>query len=172
MDCLLMRHGIAVEPEDWSGLDETRPLTDEGKKKVRLVARGLAALGVTPTHLIASPLKRAQETAQLVRISLCPAVTITVSQALEPGSSPLVFTTFLATLPESSVVLCVGHEPLLGTLASYFLCGHTSHHFPMKKAGVGFIHMPTLPRAGEGTLRWWCTPAQLRGLAQTERDND
>ena len=66
MDCLLMRHGVAVEMEGWSGIDETRPLTDEGRTQVRLVTQGLSAMSVIPTHLISSPLYRAQETAELV----------------------------------------------------------------------------------------------------------
>jgi phosphohistidine phosphatase len=172
MDCLLMRHGIAVEMEEWSGLDDTRPLTEEGKKKVRQVAKGLAAMGVAPTHLFTSPLTRAQETAKLVRTILCPAVTITLCKALEPGSSPQFLSTFLRTVPDHSVVLCVGHEPLLGATAGYWLNGHASQRYPMKKAGAGLIHLPSTACAGEGFLRWWCTPTQLRVLGQAGKDKD
>lgn len=172
MDCLLMRHGVAVETEEWSGLDDTRPLTGEGKQKVRQVAKGLAAMGISPTHLFTSPLTRAQETAELVRTILCPAVTITVCKALDPGSSPQVLSTFLRTIPDHSMVLCVGHEPLLGTTAGYWLNGHASQSYPMKKAGVGFIHLPSPIRAGEGLLRWWCTPTQLRALRNAHKDDD
>jgi phosphohistidine phosphatase len=165
MDCLLMRHGVAVDMEDWSGFDETRPLTDEGRTQVRLVAQGLSAMRVSPTHLISSPLCRALGTAELVRASLCPSVTMIVCDALKPDSSPEILTAFLQTIHASAAILCVGHEPLLGTTAGYWLTGHISHSYPMKRGGVGLIHMPATPQIGEGLLRWWCTPAQLSSLS-------
>lgn len=171
MDCLLMRHGIAIEIEEWSGLDNTRPLTEQGKQKVGQVAKGLAVMGLAPTHILTSPFTRAQETAAIVRAILSPSVTLTVCTALEPDSSPEQIMTVLRTLPEQSMVLCVGHEPLLGTMGGYLLNGHTSRSYPMKKAGVGLIHLPSLPQAGEGLLRWWCTPAQLRALGLTTADH-
>ncbi len=172
MDCLLMRHGIAVDMEDWPELDGTRPLTDQGRKKVRQVAQGLAAMGLTPTHLFTSPLTRARETAAIVNVILCPSVTISLCKALEPGSTPQSLATFLRTLPDRSVVLCVGHEPLLGTMGGYLLSGNASGNYPMKKAGVGLIHLPGPARAGEGLLHWWCTPAQLRALGQAKKDHE
>jgi phosphohistidine phosphatase len=168
MDCLLMRHGVAVEMEGWSGIDETRPLTNEGRTQVRLVAQGLSAMSVSPTHLISSPLCRAQETAELIRASLCPSVTMIVCDALKPDSSPEILTAFLQTIHASAVILCVGHEPLLGTTAGYWLTGHISHSYLMKRAGVGLIRMPSTPQIGEGLLRWWYTPAQLITLSHID----
>lgn len=168
MDCLLMRHGMAVEMEEWSGLDETRPLTDTGRMQVRLVAQGLAAQGVIPTHLLSSPLRRAQETAELVHAILCPSVTMILCNALKPESSPQALTAFIQTIDASAVILCVGHEPLLGATAGYWLTGQISHSFPMKRAGAGLIHMPSTPRGGEGLLRWWCAPAQLSNPGQID----
>lgn len=161
MDCLLMRHGVAVEMDEWAGPDETRPLTDQGRAQVRLVAQGLSAAGIIPTHLLASPFRRAQETAELVQAILCPSVAMITCDALKPESSPQILTTLLQTIRIPGVILCVGHEPLLGMTASYWLNGHISHSYPMTRAGVGLIHMPSTPRSGEGVLRWWCTPAQL-----------
>ncbi|SPP66227.1 SixA phosphatase family protein [Nitrospira lenta] len=170
MDCVLMRHGIAVEIGEWSDRDETRPLTDQGRKKVRQVAKGLAAMELAPTHLFTSPLTRARETAAIINTVLCPSVTISVCKALEPGSTPQFLTAFVRTLPEHSVILCVGHEPLLGTMAGYLLSGQVSRNYPMKKAGVGLIHLPGQARAGEGLLHWWCTPTQLRALGQARKN--
>jgi len=172
MDCLLMRHGIAIDMEEWSDLDDTRPLTDQGKKKVRQVAKGLAVMGLAPTHLFTSPLTRARETAAIVNAILCPSVTMSLCNALEPGSTPQFLTTFLRTLPDHSVVLLVGHEPLLGATGGYLLSGQSSRNYPMKKAGVGLIHLPGPARAGKGLLHWWCTPTQLRALGQAAKDKD
>jgi phosphohistidine phosphatase len=38
MDCLLLRHGIAVERDEWKGADADRPLTEQGAKRVAQVA--------------------------------------------------------------------------------------------------------------------------------------
>ena len=120
------------------------------------------------SHLISSPLYRAQETAELVRASLCPSVTMIVCNALKPDSSPEILTAFLQTIHASAVILCVGHEPLLGTTAGYWLTGHISHSYLMKRAGVGLIRMPSTPQIGEGLLRWWYTPAQLITLSHID----
>ena len=44
MNCILVRHGIAVEPDEWEGTEENRPLTNKGKRHIRQAAEGLAAL--------------------------------------------------------------------------------------------------------------------------------
>ena len=51
MDCVLLRHGIAVERDEWEGPDGDRPLTEHGAKRVRQVAAGLSRLDVQPTHV-------------------------------------------------------------------------------------------------------------------------
>lgn len=169
MDCILMRHGIAAEPESWTGSDETRPLTVQGKKKVRQAAAGLAAMGLAPTHLLSSPLTRAKETAKLLRTVLCPSLPLIECEQLVPGSSPHQLAAVLADLPAEAVVLCVGHEPLMGRAASYLLTGQLLDSFPMKKAGAAFIHFDGNVAAGQGLLRWWCQPSQLRMVRKDTR---
>ena len=71
MDCVLVRHGSAVERDEWEGSDADRPLTERGAKRVAQVAAGLSRLGVQPTHVVSSPLIRAIETAKIVRDPEC-----------------------------------------------------------------------------------------------------
>ena len=87
MDCLLMRHGLAVNMEKWSGSDETRPLLEQGKQNIRRVAEGLAMMGLAPTYILTSPFTRAMETAALVRQILCPSIPLAISTTLKPGAS-------------------------------------------------------------------------------------
>ena len=70
MDCLLLRHGIAVERDEWEGSDADRPLTERGAKRVMRVAAGLNRLDVQPTHVFSSPLIRAIETAKIAHRAL------------------------------------------------------------------------------------------------------
>jgi len=58
MDCILLRHGIAVDREDWKGQEAQRPLTPKGTEKTREVVSGLCRLGLAPTHLFSSPFVR------------------------------------------------------------------------------------------------------------------
>lgn len=166
MECILVRHGIAVEPEEWEGSEENRPLTEKGKKRVRQAAAGLVALACKPTHLFSSPYVRAYDTARLIRTIVCPSLKVETREELAAGSTPEQIVSLLRSLPSESVVLCVGHEPLLGETAGLLLCGKPISNFPMKKAGAALIHFPVHAKAGQGLLGWWLQPAQLRALGK------
>lgn len=164
VDCLLFRHGIAVEPDEWDGAEARRPLTEKGKRRVRQAADGLAAMDIAPTHLLCSPFTRAQMTARIIRSRLCRSVTLETADALAVGSTPEQLLARLSAMPLDAVVLCVGHEPLLGDIAAVLLCGRAEAGFALKKAGAALIHLPDGVAAGRGLLRWWLLPAHLRSL--------
>jgi phosphohistidine phosphatase len=166
MDCLLIRHGIAVPPDEWEGEEDKRPLTSKGKKRVLRAAAGLATLECTPSHLFSSPLVRALETARLIQSVLCPSIKIETCDELTPDSTPERILAFLASLQPESIVACVGHEPLLGETAAFLLCGKALRNFPFKKAGASLIHLPGTLKPGHGILRWWLEPMQLRALGK------
>ena len=166
MDCLLMRHGIAVESEEWDGAKEGRPLTKKGKTRVRQAAAGLAALAYKPTRLFSSPFLRAYDTARLVRAEVCPPLRIETRHELAGGASAGLILSFLRSIHPESTVICVGHEPLLGELAGILLCGQSISGLSFKKAGAALIHLPEGPKPGQGILRWWLHPRQLRALGK------
>ena len=166
MDCLLMRHGIAVESEEWDGAEEDRPLTPRGKTRVRQAASGLAALGCTPTRLFSSPFVRAYDTAKLLRAVVCPTLKIETRNELAVGASPEQILSFLCSIQTEPLVICVGHEPLLCEVAGILLCGQSTPGLSFKKAGAALIHLPDGPKPGQGLLRWWLQPRQLRALGE------
>ena len=166
MDCVLVRHGSAVERDEWEGSDADRPLTERGAKRVAQVAAGLSRLGVQPTHVVSSPLIRAIETAKIVRRSLRVHAAVQIVDALLPDAPPNRLLAILHDLPPESCVLCVGHEPQLGMAASVFLSGRATPSFPLKKAGACLIELSIPPKPGQGVLRWWLTPSQLRVLGK------
>ena len=88
MDCILVRHGIAVERDEWEGADADRPLTDRGAKRVEQVAAGLKWLDVQPTHIFSSPLVRAVETARIVQTTFALRASIKRVEELLPGAEP------------------------------------------------------------------------------------
>jgi phosphohistidine phosphatase len=165
MDCILFRHGIALDRQDWDGQEALRPLTPEGKKKTRKALAGLRRIGVVPTHIFSSPLARALETAQLARQTFAMRGDILIRDALLPDAPPDELLAVLAALPEDACVICVGHEPHLGAVACVMLFGKTDGGLALKKAGSCSVSFDAKPRAGRGTLNWWLTPVQLRTLA-------
>jgi phosphohistidine phosphatase len=168
MDCVLFRHGIAVEREEWDGPDTDRPLTERGVKRVSQVAAGLKWLEIQPTYIFSSPLVRALETADILQASLSiPSVVKRVDDLL-PDANPERLLAAFRDLPPECTVVCVGHEPHLGFAASMMLSGKPSSAFPFKKAGAGLIELSSPPKIGRGILRWWMEPGQLRALGKKQ----
>ena len=166
MHCVLVRHGIAVEREEWDGHDEERPLTERGAKGVSQVAAGLLWLDVTPTYIFSSQLVRAIETADILQASLSIPSAIKRVEELLPDANPERLLALFRDLPPECSVLCVGHEPHLGLAASVMLAGKPSTAFPFKKAGACMIELASPPKIDRGVLRWWLEPGQLRALGK------
>jgi phosphohistidine phosphatase len=89
-----------------------------------------------------------------------------VVDELLPDASPHRLLSILRKLPPESCVLCVGHEPQLGMAASVFLSGRVSTSFPLKKSGACLIELSLPAKPGQGILRWWLTPGQLRAMGK------
>ena len=166
MDCVLLRHGIAVERDEWEGLEAERPLTERGAKRVAQVAAGLNRLGVQPTHVLSSSLIRAIETAEIVHRSLRVRSVVQIVAELLPDAPPDRLLSILHDLQPETCVLCIGHEPQLGMAASFMLSGRATASFPMKKAGACLIELSLPVKSGRGVLRWWLTPSQLRSMGR------
>lgn len=166
MDCILVRHGIAVEPDEWEGAEENRPLTEKGKRRARQAAEGLAALDCKPTHLFTSPFVRAYDTARLVRAVVCPTLKVEAREELAAGAKPEPLIELFRTLPIDAVVVCVGHEPQLGEVVSLLLCGKALPNFPLKKSGAALVESEGVMNPGQGRLCWWLRPMQLRTIGK------
>lgn len=163
----LMRHGIAADREPGGAADDAkRPLTLEGKLKLRGIAKGLKRLGVGWDWVISSPLKRAVETADVVVEELGAAAPRDLCEALVPGDgSAHKVIAFLAQHPERSRVLLVGHEPSLSELASELLGAEHDARLAFKKGGCCLIAYDEFPSPkSPGLLEWWLTPRLLRKL--------
>jgi phosphohistidine phosphatase len=166
MDCVLLRHGIAVERDEWEGPDTDRPLTERGAKRVAQVAAGLNRLGLQPTHVLSSPLIRAIETTKIVHRLLRVRPAVQIIDELLPDAPPDRLLSILHDFQPEACVLCIGHEPQLGMAASFMLSGRATASFPMKKAGACLIELPMPVKPGRGVLRWWMTPSQLRTMGK------
>lgn len=164
MECILFRHGIAVERADWDGEEGLRPLTPKGVEKTREAAAGLRRLELEPGFLWTSPLTRAFDTAKIIRQMLSPRLELQAQEALLPEASPDKLLSLLMSLPSDATVICVGHEPHLGETAGLLLFGKPAAGLSFKKSGACCLRFRETPKAGRAELRWWMGPSQLRSL--------
>jgi phosphohistidine phosphatase SixA len=83
MRLYFMRHGRAVEPDEWQGPEAERPLTEAGREEVRVAAFGLRWLDLKMDDIYTSPYARAADTAGLV--SMVTGAPISRAEELTPG---------------------------------------------------------------------------------------
>ncbi len=164
MYLVIVRHGLAGTREAFaeSGKpDALRPLTSEGARKVRRVARGLQTMVPHIDVLATSPLTRARQTADIVaeRFELGPIET----DALVPDAAFTNFETW-AKAVQADVLAIVGHEPHLSGLVGWLVSADGSASAMLKKGGACMIAFDARPRRGAGTLLWLMTPGPLRRL--------
>jgi len=166
MDLLVIRHGIAEDRDAFaaSGTDDAlRPLTDEGRRKMRQVARGLTTLVPALDLLASSPLVRARQTADLLAKAYS-GLPVTEITQLEPDQPPEAFAEWLRGQSRRGAVAAVGHEPLLGCIVSLFLAERAQSFIELKKGGACLVGFPDRVEPGAGVLRWALTPGALRDL--------
>jgi phosphohistidine phosphatase len=158
MEIWLLRHA-AAEDRSSSGRDADRTLTEDGHKRARDVARGLAALEPGIELVLTSPFARARQTAEPVARALKLSGSMRETSSLEPDRDP---EEILAEVREEKVeaVLLVGHEPHLGALLGRLLFGKPGGpSIPMKKAAVARLEWGG---SGEAALKA-LLPARILG---------
>jgi phosphohistidine phosphatase len=163
MDLLVLRHGEAGRSSPSPG-DSKRPLTDEGKQEIIDLSYGIKSLEIKPDYILASPLIRAKQTAEIVAKSLKYKGKIEEVNALKPEGSRLEFYSILSKLKQDSVVLVVGHEPYLSEMISEGI-SQSDCRINLKKAGLARIRVLSILPNLKGELRWLLTPKILKKLA-------
>lgn len=167
MKLLLIRHAIAEERESFARTgkeDRLRPLTDEGRKKMKQAAKGLRAMVPEIELLATSPLTRAAQTAAILDSVYGDVKEVEIKE-LSPEATPERFLRWLRK-QKADTVAAVGHEPSLSLIASWLLTGQERRVIALRKGGACLIDFPDGVDAGAGTLLWALTPAQLRALAE------
>ena len=166
MRLLLIRHAIAEEREDFArtGKDDgLRPLTGEGRKKMKQAARGLRALVPEIDRLATSPLTRAAQTGAILD-AVYGGLDVVEIKELSPETTPEAFFRWLRK-QKGDLIGAVGHEPSLGQILGWLLTGTGRRLFAFRKGGACLLELGDEPAGGTATLLWALTPAQLRTLA-------
>jgi phosphohistidine phosphatase len=166
MRVLLFRHGIAHDRSDPAcPADADRALTDEGRRKTRRAAKGLAVIGCRPTRILTSPYLRARQTAEIVAevLGIAPE-RVTTTEALLPEAAPYaIFHALHAFTGTDEELLCAGHAPHLDRALALAITGGRVPVTSLKKAGAALLELEDLPRP-HGELVWLVPPKMLGEL--------
>ena len=158
MELYLMQHGPNLAKDQ----DPEEGLSPEGIEVVQAAAQALAKLGLTLDALVASPKKRAQETAALVAKAIGyggEVITTKKVKAMAPTGDTLAF---LAGLEGKKRVLIAGHLPSLALLASQILSAGQGGEVAFERGGVCRIDVEDVAQA-RGKLIWYLPPV-ITGL--------
>lgn len=158
----LVRHGIAIDRDDPKCPEEAeRYLTEEGIKKTREVARGVAALIDVPEILLSSPYVRAWQTAELFAEAFKLAKQkIRKTELLLPGSDVASLFRELAKHKDAESAMCFGHAPHVDEVIAAVLRSKRDGT-GLKKAGVACLDLSRVAPPS-GILSWLAPPKLLR----------
>lgn len=157
----LIRHGLAGERGTYPNDDE-RPLTLEGKKKTRQVAKRLRDLEISFDLMLTSPLVRARQTAEiLLEVGLTHE--LETADFLAHGGTIDTWLEWLMTWnrPAQARLALVGHEPDLSAWAEQLLWGEARGVLVLKKAGVAGLTLPDQGLAIGNCSLFWLAPPRL-----------
>lgn len=156
MQIYLLRHGIAEDAKP-GGPDAERPLTGEGRDKLRRVLKRARTADLDPSLILSSPYRRAVETAAVAAEVLGYKGEIVRTQALVPEASPFDAWEEIRKRKDERAILLASHEPLMSSVAA-FLLDSPALRVEMKKAALVRIDCDRFgPKAG-GVLKWMLTP--------------
>jgi phosphohistidine phosphatase len=163
---LVVRHGIAESRETFalSGRnDEHRPLTIDGRRRMKQGVAGLHTMVSDPGELWSSSLTRAVQTAELLSLEYDRPSHETY--VLRPEARPEAWLDWFRGIRSNDVCI-VGHNPHLSSLITWLLAGDFRPAVELKKGGVALLEFGEdgPAAAGGAVLNWMVTPAQLRTL--------
>jgi phosphohistidine phosphatase len=163
----ILRHALAAQRGAGGfAKDADRPLTPEGRQKLRRVARAMVKLELDIDLIVSSPFVRARQTAELVADALQLRDKLQFSDHLSPEGKPDQLIHDLKQIhPVPDGVLLVGHEPYLSKLVSLLVAGTPNLSLTLKKAGLGKLTVTGLTAGRCAILEWLLTPKQLGLIA-------
>ncbi|HEX4911683.1 MAG TPA: histidine phosphatase family protein [Permianibacter sp.] len=148
---ILLRHGQA---EPYRLDDASRALVAQGEAQVARSAAFLAAQGYVPTALLASPYRRAQQSAECIQQQLALSQPISRESLLVPDADVVQTGALLAATleslmagPQRPVLLAASHMPLVASLRGYFVGAERGFQ-------TGALCVIERHQAGAGLIDW------------------
>lgn len=162
MRCYFLRHGIAVDPESWSGNDFDRPLTRDGRDRMESEAKAIERLGLDLECIVTSPLLRARQTAEVVAKRLDIESKLIEDQRLAGGFDLERLGAILTAHAATESIMLVGHEPSMSVTIGRAI-GNAS--VELKKAALAGVELRDAT-ATAGTLICLIPPKVLVSLGK------
>ncbi len=138
-------------------------MTEDGISRFQNVVAGLKELKVEVGLILASPLLRARQTADLLSKGLDHHPPVVETDALSPGADYRELMAELGRHARTSGLALVGHEPHIGEATARLLGCPARVEF--RKGGVCRIDVDDLPPSGPGRLRWFAPPKLLARMS-------
>jgi phosphohistidine phosphatase SixA len=160
----LLRHADAGDRSTWSGPDDERPLSDEGRAQADRLGAFLRASGFEPDSILTSPRTRARETAELVAEYLGRSVSI--CEPLAEGPTLEELEALLSAAGDPRLPLLVGHDPALSELGASLL---GLNELALKKGALLRVDAVRPLAAGQARLRALIPPDMLSSSPPSDR---
>lgn len=156
MQIYLLRHGIAEDAKPGRP-DSERPLTEEGRDRLRRVLKRARTADLDPSLILSSPYRRALETASVAAEVLAYKGEIVRTRTLVPEASPFDAWEEIRKRKDERAILLCSHEPLMSSMAA-FLLDSPALQVDMKKAALVRIDCDRFGPNAAGVLKWMLTP--------------
>ena len=157
MKLFFLRHGLAGDREEWKNNDFKRPLTKEGRARMKREAANIAELKVEPDLILTSPLVRAYQTAEIVAKELDLMDKLVKDDRLAPGFRQSELFKIVRAHSDASALLLVGHEPDFSAVITYLIGGG---RVTCKKGSLAYVDLPDSSHL-RGELIWLIPPKML-----------
>jgi phosphohistidine phosphatase len=146
----LLRHGDASQI---TFSDRQRPLSEERKISISLIAQYIASNRIGLTKIITSPLLRVWQRTQIVADNLHLDKKIEESDYLMSESDPVDIIHELSNFDNDEKILLVSHQPFLGFLISHLICKEFAK-IEVRKASLACVEIEQPVSVGKGVLRF------------------
>lgn len=138
MQLLFLRHGPAESKSEWTGDDEGRPLSAQGRLPVGDVTCSVPKLKARPDLVLTSPYLSARQTAEIVGKCLGAPDNVAVDKRLAPGFGPEQLEKIERDYADLPVLMLVGHAPDFSELVRALTGGRLS----ARKGGLAQVEIP------------------------------
>jgi phosphohistidine phosphatase len=167
MRLYLLRHAEAVALEGSNFIhDSERPLTEEGLKRMKEVAKAMRLLKLSFDLILSSPFVRARRTAECVAIEFKEVEKLQFTQHLACGGDAEALVRDLAkSHSKLNSILLVGHEPQMSRLISMLLAGHLDMAIHFRKASLAALTVEKPVYSQCAVLEWLLTSKQMSKMA-------
>lgn len=165
MELYVLRHAIALSAAE-AGVyqDAERPLSDEGREKMKRIAAAMGRVGVEVDMVLSSPYLRARDTAIIAHDAMPKETCLEFTNALASGQDGKhILTELKERFRKTKRIMVVGHEPDLSQLIGR-ITSLGRLRLEMKKAGLAKIEITELQPELKGTLEWVIPPKVLLAI--------